>query len=74
MQTTLQLKTKTEKTMRTMTSLVFGLLIACGDKEEDTALTEPTSEPTEEPTEDTGGDTGEEETEDTAEEEESTEE
>ena len=43
-----------------MTTLLLTLLFACGEKEEDSALTEPTSEPAEE----TG--TTEEETEDTA--------
>ena len=44
-------------------------LMACGDKSEDTALTEPSTEPTEETgSEDTGAeDTGSEEGEDTAE-------
>ena len=55
--------------MRLMTSLVLGLLVACGDKEaEDTAVE------AEEATEETEAeDTAEEETEDSGEEEESTE-
>jgi len=44
-----------------MTTLLLTLFFACGDKEEDSALTEPTSEPAEEVE-----DTAEEETEDTA--------
>ena len=58
-----------ETTMRLMTSLVLGLLVACGDKEaEDTAVE------AEEVTEETEAeDTAEEETEDSGEEEESTE-
>ena len=46
-----------------MTTLLMTLFFACGEKEEDSALTEPTSEPVEETTEDTGS---EEEAEDTA--------
>lgn len=46
-----------------MTTLLMTLFFACGEKEEDSALTEPTSEPVEETAEDTGS---EEEAEDTA--------
>ena len=54
--------------MRLMTSLVLGLLVACGDKEaEDTAVEAEVTEETE------AEDTAEEETEDSGEEEESTE-
>jgi hypothetical protein len=34
-----------------MTTLLMTLFFACGEKEEDSALTEPTSEPVEETTE-----------------------
>lgn len=44
-----------------MTTLLLTLFFACGEKEQDSALTEPTSEPAEEVE-----DTAEEETEDTA--------
>ena len=37
-----------------MTTLLMTLFFACGEKEQDSALTEPTSEPVEETTEDTG--------------------
>ena len=36
-----------------MTTLLMTLFFACGEKEEDSALTEPTSEPAEETTEET---------------------
>ena len=36
-----------------MTTLLMTLFFACGEKEEDSALTEPTSEPVEETTEET---------------------
>jgi hypothetical protein len=36
-----------------MTTLLLTAFLACGDKEEDSALTEPTSEPAEETSEDT---------------------
>jgi hypothetical protein len=36
-----------------MTTLLLTAFLACGEKEEDSALTEPTSEPAEETTEDT---------------------
>ena len=53
-----------EMTMRLMTSLVLGLLVACGDKEaEDTAVETEVTEEAE------AGDTAEEETEDSGEEE-----
>ena len=45
-----------------MTTLILTLLFACGDKEEDSALTEPSEEVVEETTEETT----EEEAEDTA--------
>jgi len=46
-----------------MTTLLLTLFFACGEKDQDSALTEPTSEPAEE-TEETGS--TEEEAEDTA--------
>jgi len=39
-----------------MTTLILTLFFACGEKEEDSALTEPTSEPAEETLEDTAAD------------------
>jgi len=36
-----------------MTTLLLTAFLACGEKEEDSALTEPTSEPAEETSEDT---------------------
>lgn len=41
-----------------MTTLLMTLFFACGEKEEDSALTEPTSEPAEETTEEVSEETG----------------
>jgi hypothetical protein len=55
-----------------MTTLLLTLFFACGEKEEDSALTEPTSEPAEETTEDTSSEEQTEETGSTEEEAEDT--